>query len=85
MVVKKPKTTFLASLSATLVEMMPANASAETEDLHRGGWAIPIALIKQIAFVVVLLVYAFAIALCSTALSWVGFLRTKTPSPTLLV
>lgn len=55
--VKKPKPSMLGKIRNTLLEMLPQNSAAETEDLHKGGWAIPIVLVKQVAFVVVLLVY----------------------------
>jgi hypothetical protein len=54
-VVKKPKMGIMGTIRNSLLEMTPANGSAETEDLHKGGWAIPIVIVKNLAFVALLI------------------------------
>ena len=56
-IVLKQKPSFGASLRDALLEMFPNNSSAEVEDVHSGGWAVPIVIITKLAFVAVLLYY----------------------------
>lgn len=55
-VVKKQKS-FLANLARTLLEMFPNNPSADVVEVHKGGWAIPIVLLKNAGFILVLIYY----------------------------
>ena len=45
----------MGTIRSSLLEMVPQNGAAETEDLHRGGWAIPIVIVKNLAFVALLI------------------------------
>jgi len=56
-VVKKAKLGILGKVGASLLEMFPANATADVEDMNKGGWAIFISLMKQLAFVIVLAIF----------------------------